>query len=275
MRKLYGIQLGIVFGSVAGLVFGSDSRGHTQAYTPGLYQVPVYRAMYDRQFMTNTAINGMMRSQMLRDSARGGKGGTAKGGTSTAKKDPLQFTPTGVPILSDTDLARMTKSEAEKKALEAYLNNCLSAYAKVARNDGFPPNDIAYAFNFFVVNNYNAYKHVLRDYKGYKNRGVIDLSKLPDYVGTDKEKVIYAQFRRLLIAQPSITQMKDAEKEKLTAGLALATNIPWQMYDAAVTAGDDAAIERARQMAKQNLERLFDTSVDNIVIDENGVRLQR
>lgn len=238
-------------------------------YSPNQFSVPVYNKIYDSQYMTNLAVNGMMRSAMIQQST----GGRNNSRTVPARKDPLQFAPSGVEILSDKDLTQMTGNEQQKKALEAFLNNALSDYTKVAKYNYYAPNDLAYAFDFFIVRNYHAYKNVLREYKGYKNRGVIDLGTLPDYIDSDHEKIIYRQFRAILAANPAIIKMTDQDKERLTAYLVLTSNVPYLMYDAAITAGDDAAIEKARQMARQNLQAFFGASPDQISIDASGVRL--
>jgi len=254
----------------ASVTFGFVSAVNAQIYNPNQYSSPVFQKMYDRQFMTNLAVNGMMRSQILSDSLKAGKNSRSK----RAVKDPLSFSPTGVNIISESEWKQMGKSAQEREDLSALVRYCLKFYTQVAKNDGYAPNDLAYAFEYYVVNNYHAQKDIYRDYRGFKNRGVVDSGKLPDFINSDSEKNIYGQFRSALLSNPAIMKMTDAEKERVTGYLAMMTNLAWLKYDSAVTAGDDEEIERAREMAKQNLEGFFGTSVDKIMITDAGVKLR-
>ena len=56
--------------------------------------------------------------------------------------------------------------------------------------------------------------------------------------------------------------------------MAIMTNVPWNIYEAGIKSGNDEAIKTARQMAKQNLENLFGTPPDNILINSSGVTLK-
>ncbi len=256
---------------VAALFFSvNPGAADAQIYNPDQYSNPVIQKMYYNQMMTTKAIGGLIQGHMIK--AGSGRSGTRR--SAQTKKDSLQFRPAGVTVISDDQLGQMTKNEQEKQDLENLFNGCVKSYAATAQKDGFPFNDLAYAFNFFIVNNYHIYKNVLGKYKGYSNFGVVDVSQLPDYIDSRGELTIYDQFRTVLTSNPSVTKLTDAEKEKFTALMAIMTNVPWQMYEGGIKTGNDEAIENARNLAKQNLENLFGTSPDNIVITESGVTLK-
>ncbi|MGE0496055.1 MAG: DUF6683 family protein [Vulcanimicrobiota bacterium] len=235
-----------------------------QSYIPGVYTNPVFRNIYDRQFMTNIAVNGAMRSQMLRDATSG------KGKAVRPANDPLVFKATGVPVISDQELATLgTKEEVE--AFERMANGLLSAYIQESRANSLIPNDVGVAFTYFAVKNYMVYKNALVDYKGYQNRGILITNQIPNYVDSTQEQKVYQQFRTVLLADPSLVKQSDADKERLTGVLALMGGLTWKLYDEAITTGDEAGIERARAMARQNLENFFKTPADQVSIGSRGL----
>lgn len=187
------------------------------------------------------------------------------------KADPLKFRPAGVTVISDAELEQMTRNKEEKDQLENLFNGAIKSYAATASKDGFPFNDLAYAFNYYIVNNYHVYKNVYGKYKGYQNWGIVDVSKLPGYIDLAGERTIYNQFRGVLSSNPAMDKLTDSEKEKFTALMAIMTNVPWQIYEEGIKAGNDQAIKAAQLMAKQNLENLFGTTLDTVVIDGSGV----
>ncbi|MGI9056494.1 MAG: DUF6683 family protein [Pyrinomonadaceae bacterium] len=248
--------------------------GNAQMYNPNQYSNPVIQKMYYNQMMTTKAIGGLIQGHMIKAGVNAANGKTGTRRSAQIKKDPLQFRPANVTVITDEQLAQMTKNAQEKQELENLFNSAISSYAETAGKDGFPYNDLAYAFNYFVVNNYHVYHDVLKSYKGYSNFGIIDISKLPNYVNLDGERTVYNQFRGVLSSNPSVAKLTDAEKEKFTALMAIMTNVPWTMYEAGIKSGNDEAIKGARQLAKQNLENLFGTSPENILINSSGVTVK-
>ncbi|MEO6589393.1 MAG: DUF6683 family protein [Pyrinomonadaceae bacterium] len=266
MNKILKFSLLLLF--VTTLIFEAEAQ---QVYTPGIYPNPVFRTIYDRQFMTNIAVNGAMRSQMLSDSLKAGnRRGKAASGR-TAVRDPLLFKATGVPVITDEELAKIgTKQEV--KEFETMANMLLSDYIDEARSEGFPPNDVAYAFSSFAVKNFMVYKNVLDKYKGFKNRGVLAINEIPNYVDSQGQQAVYKQFREILKADASVVKSSDPEKEKIAGVLALTGGLTWKLYDEAIISGDQKAIEMTRLMAKQNLENFFKTPADKITIGSFGIK---
>ena len=75
-------------------------------------------------------------------------------------KSVTTFTPAGGRILPERLGSAAGKSAAEireaKQTFDVFLNN----YEKTALTDGFPANDLAYGFEFFIVTNYNIYNNL-------------------------------------------------------------------------------------------------------------------
>ena len=245
-----------------------------QIYNPNQYSNPVIQKMYYNQMMTTKAIGGLIQGHMIKAGVNAANGKTKTGRSAPAKADPLKFRPAGVTVISDAELKQMTKNAEEQEALENLFNGAIKSYAETAGKDGFPFNDLAYAFNYFIVNNYHVYKDVYGKYKGYQNWGIVDVSKLPGYINLEGERTIYNQFRNVLLSNTAMGKLTDAEKEKFTALMAIMTNVPRQMYEEGIKAGNDEAIKTAQLLAKQNLENLFGTTLDNIVVDGSGVTLK-
>lgn len=276
-HKNQGVSMMKKFGAVifvAGLLFVvSSGVANAQMYNPNQYNNPVIQKMYYNQMMTTKAIGGLIQGHMIKAGVNAANGKTGTRRSAVEKADPLKFRPAGVTVISEAELKQMTKSEQEKEELKTLFNSAVQSYAATASKDGFPFNDLAYAFNYFVVNNYHVYKNVYGKYKGYTNFGIVDVSTLPNYIDIKGEQTIYNQFRNVLASNPALGKLTDAEKEKFTALMAIMTNVPWKMYDAGIKSGNDEAIRTAQSLAKQNLENLFGTSPDNIVIGSSGVTL--
>jgi hypothetical protein len=156
----------------------------------------------------------------------------------------------------------------------------LKVYKKTAAGDGFPANDLAYAYQYFVVNNYNVYHNIvpmptdldpdLRKAADMFDRIYILETKKSKRVTTYQEKLIYKQFKEGLSEDPKIQKMTDAEKQNSAEILATMQGLIFVMYENALKNKDDKEIDEARKMAKEAMEKLFETSVDKIHISNFG-----
>ena len=248
----------------------SSGAAFAQMYNPNQYSNPVIQKMYYNQMITTKAIGGLIQGHMLKAGSKTGRKNTA----TRARRDPLLFKPANVTVVSDEELDQIVKNPAEKKELEDFFNNCLKLYTTTAGKDKYPYNDLAYAFNYYVVNNYHIYNNVFEGIEKYSTYDVLDYTKVPNYVYASREQAVYKQFREVLASNPAVGKLTDAEKEKFTAQMAIMTNVPWFIYDAAVKAKNREAIENARKMAGQNLENLFGTSAENISIGDAGITIR-
>jgi hypothetical protein len=245
-------------------VIGSASV-RAQMYNPNQYSNPVIQKMYYNQLMTTKAIGGLIKIHMLKAGSRAGSGKSA------AKTSVTRFRPTGVTILSDAEIAEIAKTPAEKKEIEDFFKQCLRLYTTTASKDRFPANDLAYALNYFLVNNYHVYKNVLENMDRYGSYGVTDLTKVPNYIYASRERAVYEQFRRALAENAAAAKLTDAEKERFTGILAIMTGVALLTYKAGLDAKNRQAIAAAQNMAERNLENLFGVSPDKLTISDKGV----
>lgn len=157
----------------------------------------------------------------------------------------------------------------------------LDRYEKTAINDGFPPNDLAYGFNFFIVNNYIIYNDL--DEQSPADKALMapsgdpllalqhSYSKQAGAVTATNENAVFQQIKTLLAANSEIIKLTDRQKQEYTEMLAVVTLANFNMYETAGKNKDSEAFAKARNMAKQSLEKLFGVSADKIKITAKGL----
>lgn len=173
------------------------------------------------------------------------------------------------------------RSQQEAKQKFDYF---ISFYKQTAAKDGFPANDLAYAFEYFVVNNYNVYHDLVNvpyekdprikraGNNSFDRLAAMDKKKLL-MVTIAQETTVYNQFKSLLSENPDIKNMTDAQKQEATELLAIITGFNFMSYAKGINDGDEELLEKARQMAKEGLEKLFNSPVDTIKISYKGLEL--
>ena len=163
-------------------------------------------------------------------------------------------------------------------------NPHLELYEQTARKDGFPPHDIAYALEYFLVNSYMTW-HNLHDVPPAKDprikagkdsfeRITLASQKRTLQVTPYQERATYEQMKNLLAANPAIAKLTEKQKQEMTEALATAFGINCKLYIDAVMKEDDAAIEQARQQARANLERLTGVPVARLRFTNTGLQIQ-
>lgn len=248
------------------------------------YQSPVnvYSGIATQRIMTqnniNAAmINGMIRSQMSKGSAgRSGSRGRSSART-TAKRtpaDPLSYSHAGANSIVKPLAAQMVEkgNPEQQKETEQIFQQFIKEYREVADKDGFPSNDIAYAMEYFLSNNYHVYYNVFYE---TRNSLIFDSSKIPNFINLNVERTLYGQFRQMFLNDPKFSKLSNKDKQQFTETLAIMTNVVWAMYDNGIGNNDKKMIEQAQMMAKENLENIFDTSVDNIVVNDDGISFNK
>ena len=139
----------------AGILFvtGAASSARAQMYIPpNMFENPVLQRSMVNNNIIATGINGLIRSQMMRNTVRGGKT-TRK----TAAADPTSFSNSPTNSLTKTLTDKSANNPEQQKQAAALFDSCLKMYWETARKDNFPGNDLAYGFEYFVVNNYHVY----------------------------------------------------------------------------------------------------------------------
>lgn len=172
----------------------------------------------------------------------------------------------------------------QQREEEQFYNSLIESYEQVAKKDGFPATDLAYAFEFFIVNNYAVYYNLIpmspemdpyfRNARNDIERIRLKSKKESETVSMPQERKIYYQFRSLLQSNPDIKKMNDEQKQTATEFLAIMTGAAFMQYDKGVQEGDEQLIKAGRQMAKENLEKFFKVPIEKIKISDRGFQIQ-
>ena len=243
-----------------------------QVFVPqNMMSNPVLQRAMENHNMTTTAISGLIRNDMLRNSAKGSKK-QGSGGKSQPKQlvavGPTSFKAATANSIVKTLASQMGGNLIEQRQAEDFFNACIDRYFAVVKKDGFPINDLASGFLYYILNNYSVYHNVFEKYN-YPD----EVIKHPYYTKMSGEIGIYQQFRRLLASSEDIKKITDKEKQQFTEMLAIMTRATFQLYETGLRNSDHEMVKRAQKMAKENLQTLFQVSPDKVVINEEGVSL--
>lgn len=234
----------------------------------------------NNQIYSTRVFNDAVANSMLKKGAKSGNRKTAKGGVNIVNaKDYTSFKETASSSLSK-NLAGKTSGQTTREA-EQLFNSFISLYKQTAAKDGFPSNDLAYAYEYFIVNNYQIYNDLMelpleldprlksaRD--GFEKIEILNQKKLLQ-VSMPQERAIYNQFKATLSANPEIQKMTDSQKQEAAELLATLFGVNFAAYMKGINDRDGKLTEEARKMAGQGLEKLLGVSADKIKITGNGV----
>ena len=232
-------------------------------------------------FYSNRVFQGMISNSTMR-----------KGAKNTNRRNPVKTETTKSPTdytsfkaSTDSLLVKQitAKISGDKNQVEGILNSFVSLYRQTAQKDGFPSNDLAYAFEYFVVNNYQLYHDLIsvppekdprakRAKDGFERITILNEKKLLQ-VSMFQERAIYNQFREVLAANAEIQKMTDAQKQEASELLAIMFGVNFTGYMKGINDGDEQLTEQARQLAKEGLEKLLGGSISQIKITNNGLEL--
>jgi hypothetical protein len=201
---------------------------------------------------------------------------------SRAVPEATKFNHTGTVILPKLLAEKSQGGIAGQQSAEKFFVSLLDLYQQTARKDGFPSNDLAYAFNYFLVNTYMTF-HDLHDVpyekdprvkrgKDMFDRLTIANEKKLLQVTSYQERAIYNQFKALLSENPAIQKLTDRDKQTLTELLAIMFGLDYMAYMKGVNSEDEKVTEQARQTAKMYLERITGAPVERIKIGNDGVQ---
>ena len=149
-------------------------------------------------------------------------------------------------------------SADQQREEEQFYESLIDLYEQAADNDNVSANDLAYGFEYFLVNNYNVYHH-------HNNLEAITMAQ---------EKKIYSQFRNSMQTNPDIKKMNDEQKQTATEFMAIMTGAAYKQYVKGVNEGNEQLMKAGRQMAKENLENFFKVPIEKIKISDSGFQIQ-
>ena len=196
-------------------------------------------------------------------------------------KSVTAFDLTGGRILPERLGSTAGKSAADVREAKQTFDMFLNDYEKVALKDGFPANDLAYGFEFFIVTNYNIYNDFLERNPADKalmapNGDPLlalqrSYSTKARFVTMTAEKAVYQQIKTFLSANPAIVKLTDRQKQEFTEMLAIVSMTNFYMYETAGKNNDAKAFAKAQSAAKQSLENMLSVSADKIKITAKGL----
>lgn len=210
------------------------------------------------------------------------------GGAASKPQDPAPVA-RDVTRFAGAATARLPQRLAERdggdaqarRAAQARYQRHVELYQHTARKDGFPADDLAYAYQYFVVNNYQLV-HDLVDLPSEQDPRLrqardgfarIEAAALKKQLQVSPlaERKVYQQFRERLAASADVRAMNDAQKQEAAEMLAIAYGVNFDGYLAGLSRRDDALAQQAREMARTGLEKLLGRPLSRIRIDERGL----
>ena len=232
----------------------------------------------NNQIYSTRVFNGVVANSMLRKGNRQAQ----RNRSSQTNKPTADFT--AFRAAPNNALPKMLAGKSNNaRETEQVLDGFIDLYRLTARKDGFPANDLAYAFEYFVVNNYMIY-HDLYDFPpdkdprarrardGFERIQILNDKKLMQ-ISLAGERTVYQQFREVLAANAEIQKMTDAQKQEATELLAIMFGINFAAYQKGVNDGDDKLTDQSRRLAKEGLEKLLGVSIGQIKITDSGLEL--
>lgn len=253
------------------VIVGVSAPSSAQTYgLPGAQPIDPIGYHINRSFWSNKAFQTAMNNS-LRTRGRGkstAKAAPAGPAGVTAFRQSAYILPKTLSVMDDA---------AGRGETEQLIKQMLDLYRQTAANDGFPSNDLAYAFEYFVVNNYQVYHNLLDINADPAVRRIDDpLARLQAIkvkeqmkVTIPQERVIYDQFRRALSENAEVKKMTDTQKQEAAELLAVMTGMAYFQFSQGSRNKSEDQMEKGRQTARANLERL--ASADRIRITNNGL----
>lgn len=232
----------------------------------------------NNQIYSTRVFNGVVANSMLRRSNRQ----TQRNQSRQTNKPTTDYT--AFRAAPNNSLPKMLAGKSNNsREVEQILDAFVDLYRQTAQKDGFPANDLAYAFQYFVVNNYQIYHDLFdlpadkdprlrRAKDGFERIEILNQKKYLQ-ISMPQEREIYNQFREVLAANAEIQKMTDAQKQEATELLAIMFGVNFTGYMKGIKDGDDKLVEQSRQLAKEGLEKLLGVSISQIKITDSGLEL--
>jgi len=234
----------------------------------------------NNQIYSTRVFNGVVANSMLRKSTNGNR---RQNQTKSPDKTTTDYSVFKAAPNNSLPKQLSGKSGGSRAETEQILNSFVNLYKQTAQKDGFPADDLAYAFEYFVVNNYQIYHDLIdlpadkdprakRAKDGFERIRLLNEKKLKQ-VSINQERAIYRQFKEMLAANADIQKMTDLQKQEASELLAIMFGVNFAGYMKGINDGDEQLTEQARQLAKEGLEKLLGVSISQVKITNNGLEL--
>jgi len=262
----------LIFDVIFAIAFLTVSTAAQIMSNPGQWYI-------NNQIYSTRVFNGVVANSMLRKGARSARQTTTGKQSNKTAIDYTAFRSAPNNVLP----VKLSTKSPNRAETEQILNTFVGLYKQTAQKDGFPANDLAYAFEYFVVNNYQIYHDLIelpadkdprarRAKDGFEKIQILNQKKLLQ-VSIGQERTIYNQFREVLAANAEIQKMTDAHKQEASELLAIMFGVNFAGYMKGINDGDDQLTRQARQLAKEGLEKLLGVPIGQIKITNNGLEL--
>jgi len=228
-----------------------------------------------------------LEQQLLRDNMNAASNGNGKkrrassSNSRAATTAPVKiatgvtaFNAAGGRILPDQLSKAQGKNASEISQAKQTFDKFLNLYQETAQKDGFPANDLAYGFEFFIVSNYIFYNDFLQQDPTDEALTSRNSKQASWALIQSAEKIVYQQIKDVLSKNPEIIKLTNRQKQEFTEMLAITTAATYYMYQMAGKNKDAEAFAEAQNTAKQALEKLFGVSADRIKITANGLEFK-
>lgn len=234
----------------------------------------VIRHNIQRSNLNNRILNNMRANKMIRDSYNNKKGidNTA---TTPAPKAP----PRAVSIF-DASPQRVVTKGVQDQTTKALYEKALCSYENVAHKDGFIPNDIAYALNYYLVHNYVIYHNLFGEVENASDDPLVYLqqsyAKKSMQVQLSYEHAVHGQFQQFIESNAYLKNMNNEQKQEVAESLAVTTGMLWMLYADFLKTKDYSAYPEIRQTAYDNLKALLGENVDvnKLKVGYTGMRFE-
>lgn len=263
------------FTLVACLLFVTAVPALAQTYgLPGSQMSDPVGYYINQSFWSNKAFTTAMANELYRSGRRKG-----------SRPAPTAKTPMSVTAFRSSGyvlpemLAAAGQNPREKTETKQLITQLLDLYHQTAKKDGFQSNDLAYAFEYFVVNNYNVQNYFLDIHADPRIQQMSDslarlqavYSKQAQAITLTQERAVYEQFKNVLTQNPEMKKMTDRQKQEATELLAVMTGVSVAQFTKGSRSKSAADMEKGSQLAQRNLERLFGNSAANLKFTNNGM----
>jgi len=148
-------------------------------------------------------------------------------------------------------------------------------YISTANKDGFPPYDLAYALEYYLVTNYLAYSDYYDPNKGSKRSNETQemfQRRIGNEITIPVEEKIYWQFKSFMEKSDFLNKLSDQEKQLLAESLITVTGNSWEIYRENYN-GNSAQKKQAMKTAEANLTNLLGFSPEKLIFFEEGFTL--
>lgn len=252
-------------------VFGSSSVNAQYGGSKSFSNM-VIRHNIQRNNLNNRILNNMRANKMIRDNYNESKGINPNSSTSKAP-------PRAVSIFDASPQRIVTKGVTDQTTIALY-EEALCSYENVAHKDGFIPNDIAYALNYYLVHNYVIYHDLFGEIQNASDDPLIYLqqsyAKKSMQVQLSYEHAVHQQFQQFIEANAYFKGMNNTQKQEVAESLAVTTGMLWMLYADYLKTKNQAAYPEIRQTAYNNLKALLGENVDvnKLRVGFSGMRFE-